>query len=132
LLRNGREARLRCLLCSHSAHDPEEFVLKMGVLFRRIASRFGSLGSVPAIGAFMRNSSPVALGEIIAEKYQVEGVLGEGGMGLVVSAWHLGLRQRVAIKLLLGNGGIHEASAIERFQREARAAARIRSEHVCR
>ncbi|MDB4991120.1 MAG: hypothetical protein JWN04_6298, partial [Myxococcaceae bacterium] len=40
----------------------------------------------------MRNSSPVVLGEIIADKYQIEGVIGEGGMGIVVSAWHLGLR----------------------------------------
>jgi len=80
----------------------------------------------------MRNSSPVVLGEIIADKYQVEGVIGEGGMGLVVSAWHLGLRQRVAIKLLLADGGRIEEAALERFQREARAAARIRSEHVCR
>jgi eukaryotic-like serine/threonine-protein kinase len=80
----------------------------------------------------MRNSSPVALGEVIAGKYQVESVIGEGGMGLVVSAWHLGLRQRVAIKLLLAGGGPIEEAALERFQREARAAARIRSEHVCR
>ncbi|HEX5661104.1 MAG TPA: serine/threonine-protein kinase, partial [Polyangiales bacterium] len=61
-----------------------------------------------------------------------EGVIGEGGMGVVVSAWHLGLRQRVAIKLLLADGGQIEQAALERFQREARAAARIRSEHVCR
>ncbi|MDB4987270.1 MAG: Protein kinase, partial [Myxococcaceae bacterium] len=80
----------------------------------------------------MRNSSPVVLGEIIADKYQIEGVIGEGGMGIVVSAWHLGLRQRVAIKLLLSDGGMIEEAALERFQREARAAARIRSEHVCR
>jgi serine/threonine protein kinase len=80
----------------------------------------------------MRNSSPVVFGEIIADKYQVESVIGEGGMGLVVSAWHLGLRQRVAIKFLLSDGGIIEQAALERFQREARAAARIRSEHVCR
>jgi serine/threonine-protein kinase len=72
------------------------------------------------------------LGEIIADKYQIEGVIGEGGMGVVVSAWHLGLRQRVAIKLLLSDGGQIEQAALERFQREARAAARIRSEHVCR
>jgi eukaryotic-like serine/threonine-protein kinase len=80
----------------------------------------------------MRNTSPVVLGEIIADKYQIEGVIGEGGMGIVVSAWHLGLRQRVAIKLLLSDGGQIEQAALERFQREARAAARIRSEHVCR
>ncbi|HEY6881146.1 MAG TPA: serine/threonine-protein kinase, partial [Polyangiales bacterium] len=72
------------------------------------------------------------MGEIIADKYQIEGVIGEGGMGIVVSAWHLGLRQRVAIKLLLADGGQIEQAALERFQREARAAARIRSEHVCR
>ena len=80
----------------------------------------------------MRNSSPVALGQVIANKYQVEGVLGEGGMGVVVSAWHLGLEQRVAIKLLLHHMRQADSSALERFQREARAAARIRSEHVCR
>jgi eukaryotic-like serine/threonine-protein kinase len=80
----------------------------------------------------MRNSSPVGLGEIIADKYQIEDVIGEGGMGLVVSAQHLGLRQRVAIKLLLSQGAHIEPAALERFQREARAAARIRSEHVCR
>jgi serine/threonine protein kinase len=80
----------------------------------------------------MRNSSPIALGQVIANKYQVEGVLGEGGMGIVVSAWHLGLEQRVAIKLLLSHMRQTDSSALERFQREARAAARIRSEHVCR
>jgi serine/threonine protein kinase len=80
----------------------------------------------------MRNSSPVALGQVIAGKYQVQGVLGEGGMGVVVSAWHLGLEQRVAIKLLLSHMRQSDSSALERFQREARAAARIQSEHVCR
>jgi serine/threonine-protein kinase len=69
---------------------------------------------------------------VIAGKYQVQGVLGEGGMGVVVSAWHLGLEQRVAIKLLLTHMRQSDGSALERFQREARAAARIQSEHVCR
>ncbi|MFT3923680.1 MAG: protein kinase [Myxococcales bacterium] len=80
----------------------------------------------------MRNSSPVATGQIIANKYVVERVLGEGGMGVVIAAWHTGLDQRVAIKLLLRERLQHDESAIERFQREARAAARIRSQHVCR
>lgn len=53
-------------------------------------------------------------------------------MGVVVSAWHLGLEQRVAIKLLLSHMRQADSSALERFQREARAAARIQSEHVCR
>lgn len=53
-------------------------------------------------------------------------------MGVVVSAWHTGLEQRVAIKLLLSHMRLSDGSALERFQREARAAARIQSEHVCR
>lgn len=80
----------------------------------------------------MGQTSLVAAGQILANKYLVEGVLGTGGMGVVVAAWHLGLEQRVAIKLLLRERLTHDSSAVERFQREARAAARIRSEYVCR
>ena len=39
-------------------------------------------------------------GDIIQQKYRLEQVLGQGGMAIVVSAWHLHLEQRVAIKLL--------------------------------
>jgi serine/threonine protein kinase len=52
-------------------------------------------------------------------------------MGVVVAAHHIGLDERVAIKLLrpemLGNG-----EAVARFEREARAAVKIKSEHVAR
>jgi serine/threonine protein kinase len=77
-------------------------------------------------------NSPVAVGQTIAQKYQVEKVIGEGGMGLVVAAWHLGLQQRVAIKFVLSDSAADQEGLAERFRREARAAARIRSEHVCR
>jgi len=40
-------------------------------------------------------------GDVIARKYRVERVLGAGGMGVVVAAWHIALDQRVAIKFLL-------------------------------
>jgi eukaryotic-like serine/threonine-protein kinase len=74
---------------------------------------------------------PVAVGEVIAGKYRVERVIGSGGMGMVVAAWHVQLDQLVAVKLLhsetAGSG-----DATERFRREARAAARIRCEHVAR
>lgn len=75
-------------------------------------------------------SAPEA-GSVLAGKYRVLRVLGEGGMGIVVAALHLELDQLVAVKFLhqaaLGNS---EAQA--RFTREARAAARIKSEHVAR
>ena len=59
----------------------------------------------------------------------MERALGSGGMGVVVAAEHLALGRRVAIKLLkpelVGRGDIEG-----RFLREARAIARLRSEHV--
>src|SRR5688500_4451427 len=74
---------------------------------------------------------PIGVGDRIADKYVVESIIGEGGMGLVVAARHVELDQRVAIKLLLP--AIAElGTAAERFRREARSAARIRSDHVCR
>ncbi|HWA73842.1 MAG TPA: protein kinase [Polyangiaceae bacterium] len=70
-------------------------------------------------------------GDVLAGKYRVERVLGQGGMGIVVSAHHLQLDQRVAIKFLLPTGVQHKET-VERFAREARAAVKIRSEHVAR
>src|SRR5262245_20367227 len=75
--------------------------------------------------------SPDRLGEVIAGRYCVERVIGEGGMGLVSAAKHVVLGERVALKLLLPSAA-RNADAVERFQREARAAARIPSEHVVR
>jgi serine/threonine protein kinase len=69
--------------------------------------------------------------ETVAGKYLIGRTLGEGGMGVVVAARHLELDQMVAIKFLRPEIAQEGASA-ERFRREARAAVKIRSEHVCR
>src|SRR5450432_270566 len=73
----------------------------------------------------------VQKGDLLAGKYRVENVLGEGGMGYVVAALHEQLNQRVAVKLLSPLLSENEDS-VTRFLREARAAVRIRSEHVAR
>jgi serine/threonine-protein kinase len=52
-------------------------------------------------------------------------------MGMVIAAEHLQLRQRVAIKLLLPEM-LLKPEVVERFEREARATARLRNEHVAR
>ncbi len=70
-------------------------------------------------------------GTVVDGKYRVEKVLGEGGMGLVVAAMHLGLEQEVAIKFLLPEA-MRNKVAVERFLREAKVAAKVRSEHVAR
>ena len=70
-------------------------------------------------------------GAMIAGKYKIEKVLGEGGMGVVVAARHVDLDQRVAIKFLLPHALADEA-VVARFAREARAAAKIQSPHVAK
>jgi len=75
--------------------------------------------------------SPVQEGDVLAGKYRVEKVLGFGGMGVVVSAFRGDLEQRVAVKFL-SQAAAERPDAAERFRREARAAAKIRSEHVAR
>lgn len=74
---------------------------------------------------------PVQPGSTIDGKYRVERVLGRGGMGIVVSATHLDLGQKVAIKLLR-EGVLESDAAVQRFLQEARALARLESEHVVR
>ena len=71
------------------------------------------------------------VGSILGGKYQVEGILGQGGMGVVVAARHIELDQRVAIKCLLAHAQ-SVPEIVERFTREARAAAKIHGEHVAR
>ena len=70
-------------------------------------------------------------GQILLGKYRIERVLGMGGMGVVVAATHVTLEERVAIKFLLPQA-LSNGEAVARFLREARAAVRIKSEHVAR
>jgi eukaryotic-like serine/threonine-protein kinase len=78
----------------------------------------------------MRNA-PVQAGDILAGKYRVERLLGTGSMGIVVEAVHVELGQRVAVKFMRSASTV-DADARERFLREARAAVRLRSQHVAR
>ncbi|HSS00802.1 MAG TPA: protein kinase [Kofleriaceae bacterium] len=73
----------------------------------------------------------IEVGSIVGGKFRIDRILGRGGMGVVAVATHLQLEQQVALKV------VHDALAgdpeiVERFLREARASARLRSEHVCK
>jgi len=69
------------------------------------------------------------IGKVIAGRYKLTAQLGQGGMGSVWKAEHLTLGSPVAIKLIeekiAGN-----ADVLARFEREAQAAAALRSPHV--
>jgi serine/threonine-protein kinase len=66
--------------------------------------------------------------EILGGKYEVERIIGVGGMGVVVAALHKQLGRRVAIKFLFQH--MQTTELVDRFIREGQAAARIKSEHI--
>lgn len=78
-----------------------------------------------------RDRSPVKPGDVVGGKYRVDRVLGAGGMGVVVAATHTELDQPVALKFILPEA-VSGKDSVERFMREARAVARLKSEHVAR
>jgi serine/threonine protein kinase len=69
------------------------------------------------------------VGQILDEKYRLERLLGQGGMGAVYLATHLGTERYVALKLITPQFMRNE-EFVERFKREARAAGRLRHPNV--
>ena len=70
-------------------------------------------------------------GESFAGKYRIGRVLGQGGVGVVFEAYHQRLNQRVAIKILRAEAR-RSAEWLTRFDREARAAVKLRGPNVAR
>jgi len=66
---------------------------------------------------------------VIADRFRLNRVIGRGGMGSVWHATHLGLDIPCAVKFIEGNYAL-QPEAQTRFEREAKAAAHLRSPHV--
>src|SRR5262245_48598283 len=71
----------------------------------------------------------VRLGQTLNGKYILEGVIGTGGVGLVLSALNMEMGERVALKFLRPEV-LHDTDVVARFAREAKAAVSIKNEHV--
>jgi serine/threonine protein kinase len=89
-------------------------------------SRLGSPSNPRPYGA-----SLLCKGELFAERYRIDGILGNGGMGVVYSATHLELDLPVAIKLIHPDL-VDSQEARARFQTEALAGALLSSPHTVR
>lgn len=74
-------------------------------------------------------SAPSLVGALIGEKYRLRRVVGRGGMGTVYKAAHVAIGRTVAVKVLHPHLA-DDATALARFQREARAAASIGHENI--
>jgi serine/threonine protein kinase len=69
------------------------------------------------------------VGIILDERYRLDALLGEGGMGAVYRAHHLAMDRRVAIKLLKPHL-TQDQTALQRFAREARSTQKVESPHA--
>jgi serine/threonine-protein kinase len=70
-----------------------------------------------------------AVGIVVAGKYRIGRVLGQGGMGIVYEAENVVLGRKVALKRLK-DAALHDAALVTRFLQEARAAAAIGHDHI--
>lgn len=76
------------------------------------------------------NWTPQSLiGLTLADRYRVDGLLGEGGMGSVFAGTHVALRKKVAIKVL-HQELCRDPTQVDRFLQEARAASMIGHENI--
>jgi serine/threonine-protein kinase len=75
------------------------------------------------------NESKIAAGSLLVGKYKVVREIGRGGMAAVYEAEHQQLGKKVAVKVLAAELSA-SSIVIERFFREARAAASVKSDHI--
>ena len=71
------------------------------------------------------------VGSTLDNRYEVTRVIGAGGMGAVYEATHTGTGRRVAVKVISTGDVTRDAGLVGRFQREAKAAGAIATQHIC-
>ncbi len=89
------------------------------------------LATVSVLAYPQRNAlmASIQAGTVLAERYRLEHELGRGGMGEVWAGQDQKLRRPVAIKVMSARIAESE-SALQRFEREAMAVARLRSPYI--
>jgi len=87
--------------------------------------------AVPGVSVGSLHDLSGLLPSVIASRYIPVRLIGKGGVGAVYEVEHARTGERLALKVLHG-GVTSSPEALERFKREARASARINSQHVVR
>jgi eukaryotic-like serine/threonine-protein kinase len=107
---DANQARKACVLCGKEFSGNIEQCPDDGTLLTPI-------GKEPRVG------------EIFADRYEILGILGDGGMGKVYKARHNLMKRVVAIKMLLPHL-VQSGPALKRFQQEAQAASALKHPHI--
>lgn len=83
------------------------------------------------VAAYSEMPEHIPQGAIIGQRFRIDGVIAEGGMGVVYKGWHLVLEHPIAIKVMRAEYARHP-QAVARFLNEARASAQLRGIHMTR
>jgi eukaryotic-like serine/threonine-protein kinase len=97
-----------------------------------ISTAPGDGGSTTAARQVRSSIGMLQPGTIFDNRYEIKGVLGMGGMGVVYRAWDAQLADEVAIKTLRMDFASAEPAALERFRQEIRLARKITHRNVVR
>jgi serine/threonine protein kinase/glucose/arabinose dehydrogenase len=112
---------MKCPQCLHVLRDDARFCDGCGI----------SMNTFNTPTEFIDTGAPAdpLLGQVLDSKYELVARLGEGGMGAVYRARRVHIGDEVAVKVLHRNF-VADEDAVERFRREARAAAMLRHPNV--
>src|SRR5262245_12476133 len=112
----------------------EEYCARYPDLAEDIAELFGAMAEIGQVEVDLRETQAPAGSEAAAAgrqvgDYQILREVGRGGMGVVYEAEQTSLGRRVALKILPLNAS-RDGKALERFRREARAAAKLHHTNI--
>ena len=83
----------------------------------------------PSDGAVLKQPGDDLIGQVLADKYRIEELISEGGMGAVYRGTHVLMDKKVAVKVLRPSLAADD-TIVARFSREAKAASRIAHPHA--
>jgi serine/threonine-protein kinase len=103
-----------------------------GAATERIHTPGGGVASPTVARQMQQSPGMLQVGSVFAGRFEIKGVLGMGGMGVVYRAWDTELGELVAIKTLRMDAAQSEPAALERFKQEIRLARKITHRNVVR
>ena len=125
MLELGKTPEEVCRDCPDRLPDVQQRWRQFQLIDAQVRSLLPGLAPRPAAGA----TEPPVAGLPQVPGYELEAVLGRGGMGVVYKARHLALKRTVALKMLAAGQCSHPAEWA-RFRAEAEAVARLQHPNI--
>ena len=124
---------IRCPTCAADVPEQSRFCFVCGAAIAPSASMAATIGVAPATTPLPSNidEGRFPVGTVLAERYRILGLIGQGGMGEVYRANDLKLGQPVALKFL-PEATARNPQLLARFHAEVRIARQVSHPNVCR